>query len=57
MIRERVARLGAIERDQRDAIADFAQQLTGSGVDFDPTFCQLDHSRFDPTKVAISTIP
>ena len=54
MIRERVARLRAVERDQRDAVADFAQQLAGSGVDFDPTFCHLNHSRFESTEVAIS---
>ena len=47
MIGERVARLWAVERDECDAVADFAQQLTGSGVDFDPTFCHFSYSRFD----------
>jgi hypothetical protein len=30
MIREGVARFGAVEGDQRNAVADFAQQLVGS---------------------------
>jgi hypothetical protein len=45
MIGERIARFGPVERDERDPIADFAQQFTGSRVDFDPTFCHLDRSR------------
>ena len=34
--------LGAIERDNRDAVPDFAQQLTGSGVDLNPLVCHLN---------------
>jgi hypothetical protein len=45
MIGERFARFGAVKRDQGDGVADFAQQLAGSGVDFDPTFRHLNHSR------------
>jgi hypothetical protein len=55
MIREGVARLGAVEGDQRNAVADFAQQLVGSGVNFDPTFCHLKHSRFDSTDLTQSS--
>jgi hypothetical protein len=51
---QRVARFGPVKRDQRDAVADIAQQLAGSGVDFDPTFRHLNHSRFESTEAALS---
>ncbi len=56
MIGERVARFGTVERNERDAVPDFAQQLAGSGVDFDPTFCHFNHSRFDAAEAAISGV-
>src|SRR5258708_1558180 len=46
MVGERVTRLGAVERDDRDAVADFTQQLAGSGVDFDPIVCHFNRSCF-----------
>jgi hypothetical protein len=34
VIRHRVARLGAVQRDDGDAVADHAEQFVGAGVDF-----------------------
>ena len=34
IIRHRVARLGAVQRDDGDAVADHAEQFVGAGVDF-----------------------
>ena len=35
IIRHRIARLGAVQRDDGDAVADHAEQFVGAGVDFD----------------------
>jgi len=39
VIGERIARLGAVERDDGNAVSYLAQQLAGSGVDLDPIVC------------------
>ncbi len=35
IVRQRIARLRAVQRDDRDAVADHAEQLIGAGVDGD----------------------
>ena len=37
-VRQRVARLRPVERNERDTVPDFAQQLAGSGIDLDSIF-------------------
>ena len=49
IIRHRVARLGAVQRDDGDAVADHAQQFVGAGIDLglghgSPSYCCSCHS-------------
>jgi hypothetical protein len=41
----------AVERDERDAVPDFAQELAGSGIDLGPIFRHSNRSRFDTVEV------